>query len=182
MIIKKKAFNEGIKILSQRNKTFRALYNQIGIIKFEQRLLNFEALVKIIVNQQLSNTAANTIFERIKNNYPNEEILLPELLLNSSNEKLRSAGLSYSKINFIKSVANECINKSNIIDEWEVLEDQDLLVEIMKLKGFGPWSANIVLLFYLGRANVFPIGDNTLNKAYKHLYKVDLLNKPDHIK
>ena len=145
-------------------------------------MLNFQALVKIIVNQQLSNSAANTIFERIKNNYPNEAILLPELLLNSSNEKLRSAGLSYSKINFIKSVANECINRPNIIDEWEVLEDQDLLVEIMKLKGFGPWSANIVLLFYLGRANVFPHGDNTLNKAYKHLYKVDLLNKPDHIK
>ena len=62
-----------------------------------------------------------------------------------------------------------------------MLEDQDLLVEIMKLKGFGPWSANIVLLFYLGRANVFPSGDNTLIKAYKHLYKVDLLNKPDHI-
>ena len=164
----------GIEELKQRSKVFDSLVQQLGIIEFEKRNLIFESLIKIIVNQQLSNSAAKAIFSRISDLFPNSQEISPEDIKGIDSLSLRGAGISNSKVGFIKSLADEFIENPDLIKQWEGLDQDQALVEIQKLKGFGVWSANIILLFYLGKQNIFPIGDSTLHKAYTRLFDNEL--------
>ena len=70
----------------------------------------------------------------------------------------------------MKETAKHFIDYPYIIKKWENMNDEDAKIKIQELKGFGPWSANIILLFYMGRNNVFPYNDSTLQKAYFKIY------------
>jgi DNA-3-methyladenine glycosylase II len=164
----------GIEELIKRNIVFDLLVQQLGIIEFEKRNLVFESLIKIIVNQQLSNNVAKVIFSRISDLFPNSKEISPEDINGIDSLALRGAGISNSKVGFIKSLADDIVENPDLIKQWEGLGQEEALVEIQKLKGFGVWSANIILLFYLGKQNVFPIGDSTLNKAYTMLFDNEL--------
>ena len=160
--------------LKKTNNIFNLLVQQLGTIEFEKRTLVFESLIKIIVNQQLSSSAAKVIFSRISDLFPNSQEISPEDIKGINSLSLRGAGISNSKVGFIKSLADEFIENPDLINQWEELDQEQALVEIQKLKGFGVWSANIILLFYLGKQNIFPIGDSTLNKAYTSLFGSEL--------
>ena len=67
--------------------------------------------------------------------------------------------------------------REDFIDGLKELDDENAKIQIEKLKGFGPWSSNIILLFYLDRIDIFPEGDTTLIKAYKNIYKKELDKK-----
>ena len=164
----------GIEELKKTNNIFNLLVQQLGTIEFEKRTLVFESLIKIIVNQQLSSSAAKVIFSRISDLFPNSQEISPEDIKGINSLSLRGAGISNSKVGFIKSLADEFIENPDLINQWEELDQEQALVEIQKLKGFGVWSANIILLFYLGKQNIFPIGDSTLNKAYTSLFGSEL--------
>ena len=159
-----------IQSLQNKDKNFSLLVKQIGEISHEKRELNFENLLKIIINQQLSIHSSNTIFQRLKDAIPNSELISPRIIINFENKILRNIGISYSKISFMKETAKYFIEYPDAIEKWEKLNDEDAKIEIQNLKGFGPWSANIILLFYLGRNDVFPYNDSTLQKAYYKIY------------
>ena len=160
--------------LISKDKTFCKLQNQIGLISFKKRELNFESLTKIIINQQLSSSAAKTIFSRFKKLFSNHENLTPQLVDKIMFETIREQGVSNSKTKFIKNLSVIFLENPNLINSWKNLDDDLALNEIQKIKGLGPWSANIILLFYLGRENIFPFGDTTLKKAFLNLYNKEL--------
>ena len=161
---------KGIYFLKEKNLLFRKLVDKIGVIDFRINNLDFECLVKIIISQQLSNSVANKIFFRLKCLFPKNFCIKPTLIMKISDEDLRKTGISYSKITFIKGLANELINSPGLLNKWKKMDDKELLINIKKLNGFGDWSANIVLLFNLGRQNIFPLNDATLKKAYLNIY------------
>ena len=167
-------FEKGLDYLSNKNKTFLSLVKQIGPISFNRRDLKFESLIKIIINQQLSNKVADIIFSRLKKlcNY-NDEIK-PKFINELKFNELRDIGISNSKVKFITELSKDFLKSPRIIEKWQVLEDQEIFFEIQKHNGFGPWSANIILLFYMGKPNIFPIGDSTLKKAYQNIYNQPL--------
>ena len=175
-------FVKGVNTLKERNKFFELLFNQLGMIGFQPRKLDFESLVKIIVSQQLSNIAANSIFSKIKKIYPNDVILFPKKIIKTPDEKLRNAGISYSKIGFIKSLGFEIINNPRLFENWQKMRDEDLIKDIQRLNGFGDWSAKIILIFNIGRLDVFPYGDSTLRKAYKCIYNKNISSDLKEIK
>ena len=170
-------FHKGINTLIRRDKIFNLLVNQLGFIKKKKRNLNFEVLLKIIINQQLSNKVANTIFLRLKKLLTLSEEITPSCILGLESNKIREVGISFSKISFIKDLSKELIKKPKFIDVMKELDDENAKIQIEKLKGFGPWSSNIILLFYLDRIDIFPEGDTTLIKAYKNIYKKELDKK-----
>lgn len=175
-------FHKGINTLARRDKKFNLLVNQLGFIEKKNRTLNFEALLKIIINQQLSNKVANIIFSRLKELVLTSETITPASILELESNKIREVGISFAKIDFIKNLAKEFTKNPEFINKWIKLDDDNAKIEIEKLKGFGQWSSNIILLFYLGRQDVFPVGDATLAKAYSCIYKRKLDSKLIEIK
>lgn len=159
-----------IQNLQNQDKTFSLIVKQIGYISLEKKELNFEELIKIIINQQLSNHVSKIIFQRLRDKITHSELISPLSIINFDNKKLRDLGVSYSKISFMKETAKCFIDYPYIIEQWNNMNDEDAKNEIQQLKGFGPWSANIILLFYMGRNDVFPYNDSTLQKAYYKIY------------
>lgn len=144
----------------------------IGEFELEYKPASFEALVRIIVNQQLSGKAADTIFTRLIQSLPNNN-LTPEILLDVGFEKLKRCGLSTAKIGYILGLANYFAESPGFIKELEKMSYNDAFNKLTSFKGFGAWSANIFCMNYLKCFDVFPHGDVSLERAVKLLYGSD---------
>jgi DNA-3-methyladenine glycosylase II len=145
------------------------LVNIFGDISLRQRVASFGSFIRIVINQQLSNKAANTIYARVIEAFGNDE-LTPENFLSTPPKDLRKHGLSASKVKFVQNISEKFVERPNYINELKKLDSEAAFIELTKIKGIGDWSANIFLLFYLGDKNIFPFGDSTLIKAIQHLY------------
>jgi DNA-3-methyladenine glycosylase II len=129
----------------------------------------FVDLIETIIGQQLSGKAADTIFGRFKNLMP-DGLVTPENILKIGDEKIREAGMSYSKIKYIKGVSHEVLNNGLDLKKFDQESDEIVREELIKLKGIGPWSAEMFLMFSLGREDIFSPGDQGLKNAIKKLY------------
>ena len=127
-------------------------------------------LLKAIVEQQLSTKAAATIWGRFRqlfDDYPH-----PEVVLDHDVEVFRGAGLSYQKAGYIQNIARfaqkDGLNKTHI----DSLSDQEALNHLTQIKGVGRWTAEMILMFSLGRPDVFPVDDLIIRNAMIRVYDV----------
>lgn len=130
----------------------------------------FSDLIESIVCQQLSDKAGATIFARFLALFPHKKIT-PERVLALSDSAIRDVGPSWSKVRYIKNLAHQVIIKSVQLDQLDQLADQDVVTELTKVKGIGPWTAEMFLMFSLGREDVFSFGDLGLRRAIQKLYR-----------
>lgn len=130
----------------------------------------FYDLCEIIINQQLSDKAAATIFGRFKKLFLQEKIT-PKMLLKLSDKKIRSCGTSNSKVSFLKDLAAKVLKNDLKLNKLDKLSDDLVIKELTKVKGIGPWTAEMFLMFTLGREDIFSHGDLGLKNAIKKLYK-----------
>jgi DNA-3-methyladenine glycosylase II len=130
---------------------------------------HFEALIRAIVFQQLSGKAAATIHGRFLALFPNEEPTA-ELLLDMPDETLRAVGLSRQKIGYLRDLASRVHSGALPLDHVETLEDEDLIAHLVQVKGIGKWTAQMFLMFKLGRPNVLPDLDLGIQNAIKRAY------------
>ncbi len=136
----------------------------------------FFDLVDSIIQQQLSEKAGATISKRFVKLFPNEKVT-PENVLKISDEKIRGAGLSYSKIKYIKGIAKE-INEGRLdLASMDGLKDEEVIAELIKQHGIGNWTAEMFLMFTLQRPDVFSLGDLGLKNAISRHYKLDNITK-----
>lgn len=129
----------------------------------------FSELCDIIISQQLSGKAAATIFERFKKLFPNK-IVSMDRLLTLSNEEIRTCGASWAKVRSLKDLATKVSNgsvKLHLLDEMSDVEVKNHLIQI---KGVGPWTAEMFLMFALVREDVFSMGDLGLKKGMMKVY------------
>lgn len=151
----------------------KKLHKQYGPHKFEDRSEKlYEELVESIIGQQLSGKAADTIFKRFLALF-NNQFPTPEKLIKTSDEKLRSAGMSYSKASYIKNIAKAFADGILDIKILRKMNDEEVIKELTKIKGVGNWTAEMTLIFTLKREDVFSLGDAGLRRAIKNLYKID---------
>lgn len=140
----------------------------------------YEELVESIIGQQLSGKAADTIFKRFLTLYKDSKFPRPEELLKTGDEKLRSAGMSYSKASYIKNIARAFENGDLDIKILRKMNDEEVIKELTKIKGVGNWTAEMILIFTFKREDVFSLGDAGLRRAIKNLYNIekdkDILN------
>lgn len=129
----------------------------------------FRDIVWTIVGQQLSSRAANAIFERFQKLFTRGRIT-PNTVLKLSDEKMRTCGLSGAKVRAIKHFANSVQRGKLDMKTIPLLSDELVVVELTKVKGIGPWTAQMVLMFSLGRADIFSPGDLGLRKGIVQLY------------
>lgn len=129
----------------------------------------FFDLCEAIVNQQLSEKAGRTIFNRFLDLIPGRKVT-PVAVLSLTDEGMRGAGMSWSKVKYIKSLATSYINRHIDFDELHTLSDEDVLTNLTTLHGIGRWSAEMFLMFSLAREDIFSLGDAGLRRAIMVAY------------
>lgn len=136
----------------------------------------FVSLTREIIGQQLSGRVADVIFERFKNLFPKKKISA-KYLLTIPDQKLRSVGTSWGKVSFLKDLSQKVVNEEINFKTIDNLENEEVIKVLLKVKGVGPWTAEMFLMFALGRPDVFSAGDLGLQNAIIRLYKLN--GKPD---
>ncbi|MFK7971903.1 MAG: DNA-3-methyladenine glycosylase [Bacteroidia bacterium] len=136
-------------------------------LALEQRTV-FEATVRAIVGQQISTKAAAKIYERLID-LMGRERPAPAKILDATEEELRAVGLSRQKISYVKSIATFFEEQSH---DWDNLSDDEAVKLLVSIRGVGEWTAQMVLMFTLGREDVFAPGDLGIQLAMKELYGV----------
>lgn len=127
----------------------------------------FQGLVGDIIGQQLSGRVADVIEGRLKVKI--DGTMTPDKILKLEDQALRDCGMAWSKVRAIKDLSLKVKNgelKIKILDE---LSDEEVKKELVQVKGIGPWTADMFLMFKLGRPDIFPVDDLGINKAMKKL-------------
>ncbi len=165
-----------IKILIEKDPKLKQLFDLKSEIVVEIDDQYFVSLVGTIIAQQLSSKVARVLLNRL-NTYCQNEIT-PEKIQDMLPETMRSMGLSYQKQSYLKSLAQSMLNQTVRFDSIHEMDNQQVIDMLTSIKGIGVWSAEMFLMFSLGREDVFSVGDLGLRNAVKKLYEMpDLTHK-----
>jgi DNA-3-methyladenine glycosylase II len=129
----------------------------------------FMDLAEAIINQQLSEKAGRTIFTRFRALFPNKRVT-PALLLRMPDQELRSAGISGAKAIYLKSLAVAVSEKTLVLGTLTQKTDEEVISSLTAVKGIGRWTAEMFLMFTLGREDIFSYGDLGLRRAIQLVY------------
>lgn len=160
-------WQQATKELAQNDKVMNALILRYTDATFKSRGDAFITLVRSIVGQQISVKAAESVWQKLTTTLPN---ITPSQLDNADSNTLRSCGLSFRKISYIKDCAHHFMDDSLNKATWNELNDEELIVILTKIKGIGRWTAEMFLIFHLQRPNVLPIDDIGLQRAISTHY------------
>jgi DNA-3-methyladenine glycosylase II len=142
---------------------------------------HYHALTRAIVFQQLSGKAAGTIFGRFNALYPANSPT-PEAVLATSDEQLRAVGLSRQKIGYMRDLSLKVTTGDLPLDAVEHMADDDLIAHLVQVKGIGRWTAQMFLMFRLGRPDVLPELDLGIQNAIRKAYRMRKRPTPKQVK
>lgn len=164
-----------LEFLSQKDLVLARLIKYIGSYSIQMHSDPFESLIKSIIYQQLSGKSANAIYKRFLNHY-NDKIPTPGQILTTSDEIFRiKIGLSSRKIEYIKDLSLNVFAKDLDLSLLAKKRDEEIISELTKVKGIGRWTAEMFLIFSLGREDIMPLGDLGVRKAIQKLYNLPKL-------
>ncbi|MFZ3578716.1 DNA-3-methyladenine glycosylase family protein [Virgibacillus sp. DJP39] len=157
--------------LCESDPLMEKLVNQIGDIDFTLRPDYFSSLVRAIIGQLISVQAADAITKRL-------EILLNYQvtaigILEKSEEELRKVGLSRSKVNYLQNLSKKIVDNEINLDQLDELSNEEIVKLLTSVKGIGKWTAEMFLIFSLGRMDVLALDDIGIQRGAKWLYQVD---------
>jgi DNA-3-methyladenine glycosylase II len=139
----------------------------------------FDALAESIVYQQLSGKAAATIWGRVRALYPKSKWLDPAKVLGTPDEKLRGAGLSRSKTAALKDLAAKTIDGTVPSGRALIrMSDDEIVERLTQVRGIGRWTVEMLLLFDLGRPDVWPVSDYGVQKGFAKTFRKRKLPTP----
>jgi DNA-3-methyladenine glycosylase II len=165
---------EGARILTRRDPLLKRAHADYGLPRFPRRPPTFGTLLHIILEQQLSIDIAARFWLRLRERC---RPLTPRRFLELDEITLKNCGFTRQKIGYARGLANEIVERRFSPSGLAKLGDQDAMSALIALRGFGPWSAEVYLLFALGRPDVWPAGDLALQVAVQWL--MDLPERPD---
>lgn len=131
----------------------------------------FQSLLRSIVFQQISGSAARSIYERVLTLFA-DRTPTPEALIKIRAPKLRTAGLSIQKITYVKDLAKRCIDGTIDEERFPAMSSQEIVEHLIVVKGIGVWTAQMMLIFRLHRLDVLPIGDLAVRKGFTYAYNL----------
>ena len=167
--------------LAARDPTLARLIARVGpyTVKPTRPMRPFDSLAESIAYQQLSGKAAATIFGRVRALYPRRKWFSPDLVLTTADEIFRGAGLSRSKTAAIKDLAAKTIEGVvPTLAVLERLEDEEIITRLTAVRGIGRWTVEMLLLFDLGRLDVWPVDDYGVRKGYAKTFRKRKLPTP----
>lgn len=153
--------------LTANDKLLGSVIKQYNGEMLASRSDAFFTLARSIVGQQISVKAADSVWKRFVAVLPS---ISPHHVREADFELLRGCGLSASKVSYLHSLADYFLNNSRIAKDWEKMNDGELEKSLTSISGIGRWTAEMFMIFYLTRPDVFPIADIGLKKAMFRLY------------
>jgi len=165
---------EIVDTLATRDHQLAIIISMVGPCRFERGVGGFPSLVHSIIGQQLSNSASRAIRIRLDALLENDGIH-PEGILRASIETLQKAGLSQMKAKCLRNLAELVLGGELNLSKLEAMKDEEVVRVLTQVKGIGRWTAEMFLMFSLGRLDVFPIGDKSIQSSMIHVY--DLTNE-----
>jgi len=164
--------------LSQKDLKLASIIRSIGDYSIKMHSDPFESLIQSIVYQQLSGKAANAIYNRFLNYY-GCTVPTPQQIISTPSETLRDKiGLSFKKIEYIKDLSSRISDGRLNLSLLSGMTDDEIVSELIQVKGIGRWTAEMFLIFCLGREDVMPIGDLGIRKAIQILYNLPQIPTP----
>lgn len=161
------------KYLSKHDPVLANIIRKVGPCRLKPHKKYFETLVDAIVSQQLSLRAAETIFNRFKLLFnENRAFPSPEQIIAMDALKLRGCGFSNAKVKYVKDLSFKVLDGTIKIHKLGVLSDEEIINELVQVKGIGVWTAHMFLIFCLAKLNVLPVGDLGFKNAVKKNYKL----------
>ena len=164
----------GIIHLRANDRILRGVIDAAGPFALKLRRDRFQSLVRSIISQQISTSAARSIRIRLEKFLAPEKIA-PETLAKFTPLKLREAGISPQKAGYLLDLAQKVSNGQVRLENLARMSDDEVIAELIQVKGIGVWTAQMFLMFCLGRVDVFPHGDLGIRSALKNLYELDEL-------
>lgn len=164
--------DDDIKTLMETDQKLKKLIGYIKKSELEIEEDGFKCLVKYIVGQQISDRQRELIWKNICANIKN---IAPTTILNTNNELFRNLGIPSHKIHYIRNLAHLIVNREIDLRNLSQQENNKIINELIKIKGIGIWTAEMYLIFSLGRTDVLPKGDRTVKRAIQWMYNLDQL-------
>lgn len=165
---------EAVAHLTASDASLAALIARVGPFALELHTAAslFEALLRSIVYQQLHGRAAATIHARVLSLLETHGGPNPTALAGATDVELRAAGLSQNKLLAVRDLAAKCLAGTvPSLTEAPSLSDDELIARLTSVRGIGPWTVHMLLIFQLGRPDVLPTGDFAIRLAFKKLYR-----------
>lgn len=167
--------------LRRADPVLAAVIERVGPFDLAPPRSPFVALARAIIYQQLSGRAATAILQRLQDLYGGEFPTPPQLLATPEGE-LRRAGISERKVEYMKGLAAAFLDGSVDGEGLAALPDEEVVERLTRLRGIGRWSAEMFLIFSLGRPNVLPLGDLGFRKAVRDAYGLPALPTPEEVR
>ena len=162
------------------------LVRRIGPLRMERRRRGrpadaYGVLVRTIVGQQISTKAARSIYDRLTVLF-GDRPPTPEEILAADESALRAAGLSRPKISYLRDLAGRVTEGELDLQALHALPDEEVAELVTAVKGLGEWSADMFLIFHLGRPDVLPVGDLGVRRAVERAYGLPGLPDPEFLR
>lgn len=165
--------------LGEADPILKAVMERLGPCDWPSyRMEPFDALVWSVIGQQISVKAVAKIHQRIRQLAGDP--ITPEGILRNSVEQLRQAGLSGNKTATVLEIAGHFFAGHLAVNEYGDLTDAEVMKKVCRVKGIGPWTAEMFLIFGLGRLDVFSARDLGLRKAVRHVWQLPALPSVAH--
>ena len=158
--------------LSRRDKKLGAFIERVGFLERELEPDLFAALVSSIATQQISNAAAETVMKRFEEQFR----LTPACLGAATVDEIQSVGISFRKAAYIKGFC-DAVNQGLDLEALRALPDEEVAARLLPIRGIGPWTVEMFLIFSLGRPDVVSFGDYAIRKGMANLYGLKDLDK-----
>jgi DNA-3-methyladenine glycosylase II len=140
---------------------------------------HYGALVRAITGQQLSVSAARAIYGRLTARFGNRPPTPQEILADEPEELRAAAGLSRAKVSYLRSLAEHVLSGELELARLDKLGDEEVVAELVAVKGLGLWTAQMFLMFQLERPDVLPVGDLGIRRAIERAYSLEELPDPE---
>jgi len=164
----------------KKDPKFTKIIQQVGKYNVKITRNRYRSLVEAIVAQQLSGSAAESILKRFRKlyklNFPR-----PIEVIQTSDKKLRKVGLSKMKVIYIKELSKKIESRHLNMRNFSSIEDEQIIEHLTNVKGIGRWTAEMFLIFSMGRLDVLPVGDLGLKKGIQLMYSLNELPTEEQI-
>jgi len=155
-----------------------ALIKKYGDCTIEPHTDYYRELVDAIISQQLSVKAGRTIMTRFLTLYGGATPT-PQQIIDTDVEILRGVGCSYAKVSYIRDLAQHIKDGRLDLDHLSTLPDEEVITQLVAVKGIGTWSAHMFMIFSLGRPDILPTGDLGIRNAMANLYNLTTTKPED---